>query len=314
MKKFFTHEVKIAVTAVIAAVLLFFGLSFLKGLNAFSSDCIYYARFSDISGLATGSPILANGYKVGTVKDIDYNFNSNSDIIATLSIDKHLQIPQGSRVELVSEMLGGTKLHIVLDIESRKMYSAGDTLRGGASQGVLDQVSEMVPAIENIIPQLDSILHSINKLVGDPSTQGIVHNTEQLTAQLTASADKLNSIMTKINSSLPAMVDDASNTLDEAHNTMSNVASITQKIDEAGLDRMLADLSTTIADARSLMDKIDEGQGTVGALVNDRKLYDNLNTSVESLDKTLKQAEILVRDLKENPKRYVHFSIFGRKN
>ncbi len=310
MKNFFTHEVKIAITAIIAVVLLFFGLQFLKGLNVFSSNNIYYAQFKDISGLANGSPIMANGYKVGMVKDIQYNFSTNKDIIAVLSIDKQLEIPKGSYVELSTELLGGTSLNLIIGKYSDGLYEKGDTLKGGLANGVLNQVSEMVPNIEKILPHLDSILINLNHILSSPAIGGTIDNAEKLTAQLTNSAHELNGIMHNINTTLPNMMNKANNTLDEANDAMANVSSITKKIDEAGLDKLITELSASVAEAKTLLAKVNDSNGTMGALINDRQLYDNLNASVESLNKTLQQAELLFKDLKEHPKKYVHFSVF----
>lgn len=306
MKTFFSHEVKIAIIAIIAIVILFFGLQFLKGLNIFSSSRIYYAKFENIKGLAAGSPILASGYQIGTVKDIAYDYDNNGEIVVELRIDKHLQIPVGSHAELATEMLGGTKLNLSLT-DNTQFYSAGDTLMGNSSLGALEKATEMIPSIEKMLPKLDSILMNVNALLSDPSTSGTIHNIEYITSQLKTSTEELNGILGEVNNSLPGM-------MQKADATMTHLSSVTKKIDDANIDKTLARVDHTVKDVRDITSKINKGYGTIGALVNDKSLYDNLNHSVVALDSTLKSTEALVKDLKEHPKDYVHFSLFGRKD
>lgn len=306
MKTFFSHEVKIAIIAIIAIVILFFGLQFLKGLNIFSSSRIYYAKFENIKGLAAGSPILASGYQIGTVKDIAYDYDNNGEIVVELRIDKHLQIPVGSHAELATEMLGGTKLNLSLT-DNTQFYSAGDTLMGNSSLGALEKATEMIPSIEKMLPKLDSILMNVNALLADPSTSGTIHNIEYITSQLKTSTEELNGILGEVNNSLPGM-------MQKADATMTHLSSVTKKIDDANIDKTLARVDHAVKDVRDITSKINKGYGTIGALVNDKSLYDNLNHSVVALDSTLKSTEALVKDLKEHPKDYVHFSLFGRKD
>ncbi|MBQ0084770.1 MAG: MCE family protein [Prevotella sp.] len=306
MKTFFSHEVKIAIIAIIAIVILFFGLQFLKGLNIFSSSRIYYAKFENIKGLAAGSPILASGYQIGTVKDIAYDYDNNGEIVVELRIDKHLQIPVGSHAELATEMLGGTKLNLSLT-DNTQFYSAGDTLMGNSSLGALEKATEMIPSIEKMLPKLDSILMNVNALLSDPSTSGTIHNIEYITSQLKTSTEELNGILGEVNNSLPGM-------MQKADATMTHLSSVTKKIDDANIDKTLARVDHAVKDVRDITSKINKGYGTIGALVNDKSLYDNLNHSVVALDSTLKSTEALVKDLKEHPKDYVHFSLFGRKD
>lgn len=306
MKTFFSHEVKIAIIAIIAIVILFFGLQFLKGLNIFSSSRIYYAKFENIKGLAAGSPILASGYQIGTVKDIAYDYDNNGEIVVELRIDKHLQIPVGSHAELATEMLGGTKLNLSLT-DNTQFYSAGDTLMGNSSLGALEKATEMIPSIEKMLPKLDSILMNVNALLSDPSTSGTIHNIEYITSQLKTSTEELNGILGEVNNSLPGI-------MQKADATMTHLSSVTKKIDDANIDKTLARVDHAVKDVRDITSKINKGYGTIGALVNDKSLYDNLNHSVVALDSTLKSTEALVKDLKEHPKDYVHFSLFGRKD
>ena len=167
--KFFTKEVKIALTAILGIVVLFYGLQFLKGLTIFSNDDSYYVTFTDVSGLSSSSPVYANGYKVGVVKDIIYDYSPQGKIVAVMGLDKNMRVPQGTRAEIASDLLGNIKVNLVLGSDPLHMLASGDTISGGAEEGMMSKLGAMMPAIEAIVPKLDSIMTSLNILLADPA-------------------------------------------------------------------------------------------------------------------------------------------------
>ena len=137
--KFFTKEVKIALTAILGIVVLFYGLQFLKGLTIFSNDDSYYVTFSDVSGLSSSSPVYANGYKVGVVKDIIYDYSPQGKIVAVMGLDKNMRVPRGTRAEIASDLLGNIKVNLVLGADPLNMLAAGDTISGGEEEGMMSK-------------------------------------------------------------------------------------------------------------------------------------------------------------------------------
>ena len=310
MRKFFTHEVKIAITAICALVLLFFGLRYLKGMNLFGTDKCYYVKTNGISGLSVASPVYVNGFKVGSVKDIDFNYKNGDNIVIALDLDKQLSVPFGSVAYVVPSMLGGTTVELHLG-QSSKICQPGDTILGGVDSGILSKAAGMLPTIEGMMPKLDSILTRVNSILGDPSVDASLHNIEFITTQLRTSSQELNTLMTEVNGNLPAIMSNANSAMGDVSKLTDN---LNTKLDNADLDKMLTNLSAALDNVNQLTAKLNSKDGTAGALINDRAAYDNLNASLSSLNTTLTSANALMEDLKANPKRYVHFSIFGKKD
>ena len=158
-----SKEIQIALVAIIGIVVLYAGLQFLKGLSLYSNDDTYYVSFKNISGLSPSCAVYANGFKIGVVQDIQFGYGaSDKDIIAVLGVDKKMQIPAGSTAEIESDMLGNVKLNIVLAPYSGNRIAPGDTISGKQEAGLMGQVGAMLPAVEKILPKLDSILANLN--------------------------------------------------------------------------------------------------------------------------------------------------------
>ena len=166
MRKY-SKEIQIALVAIIGIVVLYVGLQFLKGQTLFSSDNHYYVKFDNISGLSASSPIYANGYRIGVVQRIIYDYEHNGEIVAELGVDNKLQIPKGSYAEIVSDLLGNIKLEVKFGPDFDDIMEPGDTINGGLQDGALGQVEKLIPHIEKALPKLDSILYNVNALLAD---------------------------------------------------------------------------------------------------------------------------------------------------
>ena len=298
--KFFTKEVKIALTAIVGIVVLFYGLQFLKGLNVFSSNASYYAAFDDVSGLSASSPVYANGYRVGVVKSLNYDYNPQGKIVAELDLNKNMRLPRGSHAELASDLLGNIKINLILGEDPVNYISLGDTISGDQEKGVMSKVGDMIPLIENMLPKLDSIMSSLNTLLADPALRNTLHNVEGMTGNLNATSAELKTLSASLNKEVPALMTKTSGVLDNTQQLTGNLAAI----DIAG---MTAKVNETLANVQQMTDKLNSNEGTLGLLMRDPTLYQNLTSTVASADS-------LLTDLKAHPKRYVHFSVFGRKN
>ncbi len=305
--KFFTKEVKIAVVSILGIVLLFFGLNFLKGKSLLSNNTSYLALFDDVSGLSASNAIYANGYQVGTVKSIHYDFKGGSGVMVELSIDNALVIPQGSGAEIVSDMMGNAKLNLLLAQNGGQPLAAGDTILGHADEGIMGAAAKLVPTIEQMLPKLDSILANLNALTADPALAASLHNVETITNNLTTTTNELNRMMAGVNGQLPGMMDKMNTTLDHASTTLDNTQILTAKLAEVDVAATMAKVDATLANVQSVTDKLNSREGSVGLFLNDPGMYNNLNATLVSTDS-------LITDLKAHPKRYVHFSLFGKKD
>lgn len=298
--KFFTKEVQIALVAIVGIVVLFFGMQFLKGLSIFSTNDSYYVKLKDISGLSVSSPVYANGYKVGVVKDIVFDYSGAGNIVAEIDLDDKMRLPKGTTAEIESDMLGNVKMNIVLAANNLDYISAGDTLQGGKASGALDKAAAMIPAIEKVLPKLDSIMGSLNVLLADPALANSLHNVDEITANLTTTTKELNTLMGGLNKNMPGM-------LAHANNVLESTDKITKDIATVGISATMAKVDATLANVQQLSAKLNSNDGTLGLLMRDPSLYNNLTA-------TMRDADSLLIDLKAHPKRYVHFSIFGRKD
>lgn len=298
--KFFTKEVQIALVAIVGIVVLFFGMQFLKGLSIFSTNDSYYVKLKDISGLSVSSPVYANGYKVGVVKDIVFDYSGAGYIVAEIDLDDKMRLPKGTTAEIESDMLGNVKMNIVLAANNLDYISAGDTLQGGKASGALDKAAAMIPAIEKVLPKLDSIMGSLNVLLADPALANSLHNVDEITANLTTTTKELNTLMGGLNKNMPGM-------LAHANNVLESTDKITKDIATVDISATMAKVDATLANVQQLSAKLNSNDGTLGLLMRDPSLYNNLTA-------TMRDADSLLIDLKAHPKRYVHFSIFGRKD
>lgn len=305
------NEVKIGIVAAIGVMLLFFGMTFLKGLDIFSSDNQYKMKFSDITGLSASSPIYADGYRVGTVKAIDYDFNRQGDITVDVGINKDMQIPEGTRAEIVSDLLGNVQVNLLMDRSVEKMLAPGGIIDGTINDGAMGQVKDMVPAIKKMLPKLDSILVSVNTLLADPNIPATLHNVNLISSDLTNSTKQLNLLLAQLNARMPQLLGKTNNLLDNASSTMISantmIGSLNGKVDSLDMAQTMQKVQHTLDNVQQLTDKINNSNGSLGLLINDNKLYDNLNN-------TVRDADSLLTNLKAHPKRYVHFSIFGKKD
>lgn len=294
------NEIKIALVAVAGIVALFIGMNFLKGTNLFTGSKTYYFAFDDISGLTKSSPIYASGYQVGLVKDIifDYSHKNKTKVIAEM--DKQMEIPTGTTAFISSDVLGNIKVTLNIAPNRGQFIQDGGLIPGDIDRGPMGEVTSMIPAVKQMLPKLDSILLSLNQLLADPAIASSVHNVQDMTANLTKTSRELNTIVAKLNREIPGVVTKTNTILDHSETFTANlsqvdVATTMRKVDEA------------MADVKAVTAKINSNEGTLGLLMRDPSLYNQLNTTVRSADS-------LMVNIRQHPKRYVHFSIFGRKD
>lgn len=298
--KYFTKEVKIAIVAIVGLVVLFLGMNFLKGLDLFSTDNRYYISFRDISGLSSSSPIYADGYKVGVVRGIVYDYSQSKDIIVEADINKDMRIPKGSSAEIVSDLMGNVKVNLLLASNPRERVNPGETIVGGINDGAMGQMKDLIPVVQDMLPKLDSILASVNLLLQDPAIANSLHNVETVTGNLTVSTRRLNTLLGTLNSRMPGL-------LAKADGVMDNAQVVTSNLSKVDVESTMSKVNATLDNVQAFTDQLNNNTGSLGLLMRDPNLYYNLNATVKSADS-------LLIDLKSHPKRYVHFSVFGRKD
>ena len=294
--KFLTKEVKIGLTGIIALAALFVGLNFLKGINLFKSSNSYYIEFADIKGLAKSGPVFANGYRIGVVHNIEYNYQNPGHVVVEISVDDNMRLPKGTEAKLVTAMLGGCDLHLTLPTQAQESYAPGDTLKGTDSDGLMDKAEAMLPQVEQIVSKVDTLISTLNTLAANPTLAAIMSNANEITANLGASSRQLNALL---RNDMPQLTG-------KMNRIGDNVVTLTDNLNQLDLQGTLAKVDTTLNYVQLMTEKMNRKDNTLGLLLNDSTLYNNLSNTAGS-------ANNLLIDLKEHPKRYVHFSLFGRK-
>ena len=298
--KKYSKEIKIGVVGIVGIIVCYVGLNFLKGLSVFSSDTTYYITFDDIKGMGVSTPIYADGYQVGVVKNLIYDYSEGGPIKVEANINNDMRIPVGTSAEIDKDLMGNIQINVLLANNPRERVMAGGIIPGGINAGALGKMQDMIPAIQEMLPKLDSIMASINTLLANPAIAKSLDNMQTIISNLTVSTKELNTLMASLNQQVPGMLTKANDVLDNTEQLTGNLAAM-------DFQGTIDSVNQTLEDVRAFTDKLNNEEGTLGMLLNDPSLYNNLSA-------TMRDADSLVIDLKAHPKRYVHFSVFGKKD
>jgi phospholipid/cholesterol/gamma-HCH transport system substrate-binding protein len=309
-----SNEVKVGATALVTILVFIWLYSFLKGKNLFSSTNNYYAVYNQINGLAGSSPVEINGYKVGVVQAIDFVNDGSGRLVVKISVEKGFDLPVKTTAEITTaSLIAGMKIRLLFG-EGPGTYKNGDTIPGILAESIITKFeAELVPLREKItgmITNLDSVLTGINDIMSPEfrkNLQGSMSNLNQTTKNIDDILGSKEAELKSMLSDLAKFSKMLSDNSAKLGNTISNLNSISDTLAAADIYTTVLNLKSTLERTSQLMDGMNQGKGTAGQLFTNDSLYMNMNNSIASLDSLLK-------DLKANPKRYVHFSIFGKKN
>jgi phospholipid/cholesterol/gamma-HCH transport system substrate-binding protein len=298
MKKIFSKEVIIGLIIIFALAILFIGIDFLKGVNVFKASNYYYVTYTDVNGLAVSAPVTVNGFKVGQVRDISYEYDNPGHIKVEISLDQQLQIPENTEAILSTDLLGTASIVLQLGT-SKTMHKVGDELDGKIPVGMMDAVSkDVLPAFTQIAGKIDTLLTNLNTLTGDPALLASVQRLDQITADLAQTTTNLNSMMR----SLAPATNDIRKMTGNFANASDNINQLTGNLNNLPLDSLMNTLEATTQNLKALTEQLNDKNSSLGLLMNDPALYNNLNATVTSLDS-------LFIDIKKSPKRYINIKL-----
>lgn len=298
MKKIFRKEVIIGLSAVVALVILFVGIDFLKGVNVFKASNYYYVTYTDVQGLAISAPVTINGYKVGQVREISYQYDNPGHVKVEIALDRELKLPKGTRAVLSSDLLGTASIALEL-ADSKDFYDVGDELQGFVPKGMMDNVANnLMPSVQAIFPKVDTLLTGINALVADPAIASSVKRLDAITSNLEVATRQLNAIM----ATLPPITHDVKSITGNVSVASADLTQLTGKMNSLPIDSLMNELQKTAANLHELTRQLNNPNSTLGLLMNDPALYNNINKTVRSLDS-------LFIDIKANPKRYISIKL-----
>ena len=301
MNKLFSREVKIGASVLVALLALVFGINYLKGVNIFKAANYYYASYINVAGLAQSAPVTLNGYKVGLVRDVAYEYDNPGHVRVELSLDRQLRLPEGTAAAIVTDMLGTSTIELRMGT-SPNYIEVGQKLQAIEGSGLMDKVStELMPTIIQIAPHIDSLVVALTAIAADPALQSSVKRLDVIMANLEKSTTQLDRAM----GAMPSIMNNANATMANVKEISANISQVSQALavlsddlKKMPLDSTLTHLNNITANLDEATEKLNSSNSSLGLLLNDPGLYNNINNSAAHID------SILI-DLKKQPKRYI---------
>ena len=305
MKKVFRKELIIGALVLAALAILVFGIDFLKGINIFQPTNYYTATYTNVDGLAKSAPVTINGFKVGQVRDITYDLKKPGNIIVQLALESDIQLPSDTRAIMSTDMLGTGSIVLKLGT-SKVMHKSGDELQSAQAAGLMASVTDnLMPAVSAIFPKVDTLLTTANTLLSEPSIAVALHRLDEISANLSSASASLNSTL----NSLSPITQDVQNITGNVRqitgsfvSTADNFNQFSSTINHLPVDSLVAQLEITARNVHRLSRELNNPNSTLGKLTSDPALYDNLNSTVRSLDS-------LFTDIQRNPRRYINIKL-----
>lgn len=301
MKKYLKKEVLIAISVIVSVGILYWGINYLKGANLFTPTNYYKVSYEQVNGLKVSAPITINGFQVGLVNDIVYDYENNEGLIVELSLDEKLKLPVGTEAVIVTDMLGTSSMVLNLGKEGTEFVEKGGMLPGKIQGGLLDSVSkDLMPSLSVLVPKIDSILTSLNTVLANPALNESVSRLNQITSNLENVTAQLDKSMSK---NVSAILNNANDITAELKVVSENLTNITNELNAVPLDSTMNNVNAIASNLKEITDNMNGKDSSLGLLLNDNGLYNHADQTILSLDSLLK-------DIKANPKRYINVKVF----
>ncbi|MCM1006300.1 MAG: MlaD family protein [Prevotella sp.] len=317
MKKIFSKELIIGLCVIIALVILYFGINYLKGINLFKPANFYVVEYENVMGLETAASVTIDGYKVGQVRDIEFDYDKPGKIKVTLALNENLHVPEDSRALIESSLLGGPSIVLKLG-QSKNMIPVGGTIKSGVNAGLMSTVSdEIMPKVTEILPTLDSLMtnlnstaQNINTLSGHPALLTSVDRLDEITANVAGLSNELRRDLNGVfATNVPALMRNATSVTMNLDSMSRNLAKLSYNLKNIPVDATMEDLNVIMgnlkglsANLETLSSNLNNPNGTVGKMLNDPTIYNRLSQVTADIDS-------LIVDIKRNPKRYISIKL-----
>jgi phospholipid/cholesterol/gamma-HCH transport system substrate-binding protein len=301
-----TREVKTGILAIGAILLFVFGYSFLKGTSLFEDNRVFYVKYENVEGLVNGAPVTIAGFNVGRVKSIGFS-DAGGGLLVKFKLDNDFIFSKGSKVQIYSDgLIGGKSLGIIPAYDSENIAKSGDTLSGSINGGMLDNMNNAIGPLQerltNTLTSIDSLLFSVNDLLDNDTRKDLKEGIKNLNSTMSS----LNGASGKLNTLMANNADNIDSTFTNLNKMSLNFSKFSDSLAQIQTGQLASDLQNVIGRFDTIVAGLENGEGTVGKLLKDEQLYNNLEGASQQL-------ESLLQDLRLNPKRYVHLSVFGKK-
>ena len=293
------REIKVGIVSVVCLLLLYFGFNFLKGVNIFAPVHAYYGSFAVMNGLTEQAPVYIKGYKVGQVDAIHYDFSRDSAFVVDISINKDIRLPLGTTMDLIADgLIGGSAIQLSVPVGVADCYDPHSELPTRVVPGLIDNLQAgLLGDLDSTILVAKNLVENVNRQLEGDHLHKSLANMDVISTELKSASRELKQFAVN---KLPPL----SEGLDSV---ITNLETISADVREADIKATVARVDTAVDQVNLLLAEVRSTDGTIGLLLNDSGLYNNINATVVSADS-------LLTDLKANPRRYVHFSLFGGKD
>lgn len=299
MKKVFNREFVIGLSVIVAIVILIFGIDFLKGINLFRPAHYYLAYYDNVDELTVSSPVLINGYKVGQVREVNFNYIKPGKVEVVMALDKNLKLPQGTRADIGTTLLSGARIELTMG-NGPEMLPSGSELQTGVKEGLMASVQDgLMPALTGILPKVDSLLYNLNLLVADPALTASIGRLDGITDNLLATTQGLNNTM---NNQVPRLANNTVKLTQSLDTILGNLGQLSYQLKALPIDATVDNVNQLTANLSQFSKQLNNKNSTLGLLTSDPELYNHLNRVSADIDS-------LIVDIKKNPKRYISIKL-----
>lgn len=280
----------IGLAFIASLVMIYFGINFLKGVNVLKKQNQYYALFDDVSKLLISSPVYVKGYQIGLINKIEMVSNDPMLFSVGVNLVEDIRIPKGSHLEYGLDLFGASTVNLVM-AKSDLFLQRGDTLRGGKEAGLMDGMATVMPKADSILLRVDSLIYSLNKIASNPGWEEAIKGIGSTVEQLNSSSASLNRMVGSLEQSLPEISKNLTS-------VTSDLKDVSKELNELDMTNTFASIDETLDNLKSLTAKINSDDNSLGLMLNDTRLHDSLNVTINTATK-------LLEDIRQNPDRYL---------